>query len=286
MKAKGNTLLPWSWIAETYLGMDIVTDIAQIEQELEQEIQDNIMSKTMPKMKLWQKKTSKGKKESETPTAKSLKKTLDDAIGEFCKLYTLHKISPSVFKNNILVQQDQTVLSQFLIVLYKNGKTVKVTKSDSTNVITPTIEDILSSTEKWKAKKPPTFNPFSKKSKTIILEGKQKELVRFHLERKHALEWDVCVACKAIRAFIQWEFHQPGLKTKESDINSGVSAAIVDKLAKAQQAQIEAQIILAAAESPVIHNITVKSLKEDDLLSKSEIFDLDNPTIGDVDGSD
>ena len=131
------------------------------------------------------------------------------------------------FSKFIIPKYPSKLWDKISVKLYKNGKTCQVTKKafkapmpESKKVIIPefsfapiTSKDLIGAGAPWKSTKPPT----TKVSKEAIMEGKLSQLVKFHHDRKHAYPWDTCVACKAIRAFIQWEFHQ----TKKSMVQVG-----------------------------------------------------------------
>ena len=136
------------------------------------------------------------------------------------------------FSKFIIPKYPSKLWDKFSVKLYKNGKTCQVTKKvfkapmpESKKVIIPefsfapiTSKDLVGDVAPWKSTKPPT----TKDSKEAIMEGKLSQLVKFHHDRKHAYPWDTCVACKAIRAFIQWEFHQPWPNKKKKKSTKGL----------------------------------------------------------------
>ena len=138
-------------------------------------------------------------------TAKKLKKLLNLSIKMWLSKTGKSKIPLSKFKSAILTQYDSTILSQYSITLYKNGKTVKISKFNIKD--NPETIDMLKPwTSSFTAAKKKT-PMISKEMKKIILAGKMEALASFHMMRNHTKEFPTCLACKAVKAFLEWEFH-------------------------------------------------------------------------------
>lgn len=210
-------------------------------QELEDQIVKEAMSKTMPQMKYWQGKTSSGAKEPPPMSAKALKGLLDKDIAKLIKDYGAKKISKELLETHILSKCDPTVISNFEIQLYKNGKTVKVTKLPGgfKKIQIPEMTAIKFGAKPMNK----TWHPASKESKTMILEGKMLEVVNFHINRNHTSTYDACLACRAIRAFVQYEFHLP-FKKKTTKV--GKFGALTTKdLHAAKKALEETKVLVS-----------------------------------------
>ena len=167
------------------------------------------MSIEKPNMGFWQKVTSTGKIEGTSITAKVLKKLLDQCISDWLSKHGKSKIPLSKFKAAILTQFDSTILNQYSITLYKNGKTVKVnyklTKVQLSDMAKIAFTKPLMSSSFYAAKKKTSM--VSKEMKKVILAGKMEALASFHMMRNHTKEFPTCLACKAVKAFLEWEFH-------------------------------------------------------------------------------
>lgn len=196
-----SNLVPWSWVAEKFLKVQ----------------EEDVMSKTMPNMVFWKKVTTQGKKEPNLMTAQQLKKAVDKTIKKYMKKYALLSISKTSFKKSILSKFNKTDLDKFEITLYKNGKTVKVSNKKLKFNMKSFEVSTLVDTKEWKSTtmQKPTTNKGMKK---IILAGKVQALISFHKIRKHNVEFASCLACKAIKAFIEWEFHFSPNNTKSGTI--------------------------------------------------------------------
>ena len=83
-----------------------------------------------------------------------------------------------------------------------------------------------------------TAKKMNKASKKIILAAKSQALVQFHSERKHTLKFNLCLACRAAKAFFEWEFHFfPSIKPKKIITTSEMKKIMVKK-----QAEITADV--------------------------------------------
>ena len=194
-------------------------------------------------------------------TAKKLKKLLNLSIKMWLSKTGKSKIPLSKFKSAILTQYDSTILSQYSITLYKNGKTVKVSKFNSKD--NPETIDMLKPwTSSFTAAKKKT-PMISKEMKKIILAGKMEALASFHMMRNHTKEFPTCLACKAVKAFLEWEFHySPPPKTATESSKGNMKFIQMNK------------VVVEQSDSPPDASIIMDELNE--VITKHTI----NPYFG------
>ena len=223
------------------------------------------MSTEKPNMGFWQKVTSTGKIEGTSITAKVLKKLLDQCISDWLSKHGKSKIPLSKFKAAILTQFDSTILNQYSITLYKNGKTVKVnyklTKVQLSDMAKIAFTKPLMSSSFYAAKKKTSM--VSKEMKKVILAGKMEALASFHMMRNHTKEFPTCLACKAVKAFLEWEFHySPPPKTATESSKGNMKFIQMNK------------VVVEQSDSPPDASIIMDELNE--VITKHTI----NPYFG------
>jgi len=171
------------------------------------------MSTEKPNMGYWKKKSSKGA--PKPMTSKKLKALIDVAIDVWCKHSKTTKMALPQFEQMMLFQFDLTVTKSFKIVLNKNGKTAKVIKKKSLSGAEMLKQANASASYKPKQAIPTSL---TKETKKIIMAGKMEALTYFHNSRKHSIEFHKCLACKATKAYLEWEYHYLPLKKAAKQI--------------------------------------------------------------------